>query len=41
MIASGRVHAVLAEQTRPGVSHQAAELVALLLVAGVVDVCGS
>jgi hypothetical protein len=38
VVAGGRVDAVLAEQARPRVRHQPSELVALLLVTGVVDV---
>ena len=38
MISGGGVHTVLGQQTRPGVGHQSPQLVALLLVGGVVDV---
>ena len=38
VVPSRRVDAVLAEQAGPRVRHQAAKLVTLLLVAGVVDV---
>ena len=38
VVTGGRVDAVLAEQAGPRVGHQTTELVALLFVAGVVDV---
>jgi len=37
MVSGGGVYTVLAEQARPGVGHETSELVALLLVASVVD----
>ncbi len=38
MVSSCRIDAALAQETRPCIRHQTPELVALLLVAGVVDV---
>jgi len=38
VVTCGRINTVLAQQARPGVGHQPSQLVALLLVAGVVDV---
>jgi hypothetical protein len=40
VVLGSRVHALLREETRPGKGHESAELGALALVVGVVDVRG-